>query len=94
MSLIICFDGRYEGYLVFRAPTNGAAFAFAPEVSVVNFHTTCEDRGLLSLMHDLHNLVFHAPGSSIAYAKESSQLQSRNVILGLREKVNSLKPGS
>ena len=72
MPLIICFNGGYERYLVFRSPTNSAASAFTTKVSVINFNAACEDRRLLSLEHNLHNLVLHTPSSSIADAQDPS----------------------
>lgn len=63
-----------------------------PQVGVVNFDPTSQDRALFSLVHDLEQLVHDSPSGAVADSDQALQLQGGDVILGLGQEVDSLEP--
>lgn len=64
----------------------------AAEVGVVHLHPALKPSGGLALGHDLNELVLDQPDRAVAHPEMTTQLQGRDIVLGLGEQVHGQKP--
>lgn len=85
-------DGSAERGLPFGSSSTLASVAFAPHVGVVDLDPLRKDPPVLTLQHDLEQLVLHIPSSLEGDPDLPLQFQSRDPVLALGEHVHGQEP--
>ncbi len=66
---------------------------FAAQVSIIDLDAPGECLSLVTLVHDLQELVLELPGSVVADPQLAGQLQRQEAILALGQQVDGQEPG-
>lgn len=92
-TLPVCRDRHDERLFARGTAASDAVITLAAKVGVVSLDEPAQlTRGLLA-RHRLHDLVLDAPGGPLANAQMARELQVGDVGLGLRQQIQSDKPG-
>lgn len=92
MSGLVGFDSGNKGHLVLRAAACLSTGVLPAEIGVIRLDTAIQFPRLFPLRHDLQQLVFDAPGSTVAHAHQAHQFEGRKIVFGLSQKIHSLEP--
>jgi hypothetical protein len=87
-----CLHRSDQRHFVLRASAHLATGALATQVGVIHLHPTFEHPVGLALAHDFGELVLDQPGRAIANTEQATQLQRRDIVLGLGEQLHGQKP--
>ena len=92
MTIFSQTDSSDKGHLVFKATSDLATTALAPQISIVDLDFSTERVAGLTLSHGLHQFVVYQPSSRVAHAELAFEGQSRQAGLGLADEVDRQKP--
>ncbi len=92
MAFLIGFHSRHKGSLARSSPAAFPASTLTTSVGVVQLDNTRERLRVVTLLHYLHQLVLHAPGSFVRDAQLSFHFQGRYPTFGLGQYVHAQKP--
>jgi hypothetical protein len=90
--ILVGRNRRHESGLFQRAPAAFAALASASPTGVIQVDQTPQGGFILSLFHQLHQLVLHAPSRVVGNSELAIERQSREAVFRLGQQINGEKP--
>ena len=92
MAVVIGLHRGDERELVLGA-ASALSRPFAAQVGIIDLDAAGERLPLVTLVHDLQQLVLELPGGVVADAELPGQLQRRETILALGQQIDGQEPG-
>lgn len=92
MALLIGLHRGDERELVLGAAT-GLSRPLAAQVSIIDLDASAQRLALVTLEHDLQELVLELPGRVVSDAEFPGQLQRRDAAIALGEQIDRQEPG-